>query len=234
MNRFAEILTAISKVLRSGLLLILVIALIWMVINIQKCNKKCSYKQNKAQKVELIGSHTAQKVEKKTYRPPVIKTPITPDRPPVEKKKLPVHPRLVKRTVEIKTETPEGQETKTTLVVDKKDNFYAIADNKTEISVIEWKPPIASFDFKFGYSLVYGNRVYHCLSLDYFRIWRFYFGSEVGVGIQEKSISDYLVGLSLKFKWWELSSSRISFRFSLVGGYNFIESSPYVGLNLKF
>jgi len=235
MNKFAKILTAISNIMRSGLLLILVLALIWGIIYIQRCNKERSYEQYNANKAKLIGNYTAQKVEKKTYRPPVVKTPITPDKPPVEKKKLPVHPKVVKRTIEVKTETPEKKETKITLVEDKKGNIYVIDNkDKAKITVTEWKPKIADFDFKFGYSLVYSKGIYHCLSLDYFRIWRFYIGSEVGVGIQGKSISDYLVGLSLKFKWWELFSSKVSFRFSLVGGYDFIGSSPYIGLNLKF
>jgi len=234
MNKFTETLTAISKVIRSGLLLILVLAVIWGVIQIQKCSKKRLYDKHTAQKVELFGNYTAQNTEKKTYRPPVVKTPITPDKPPVEKKKLPIHPELVKRTIEIKTETPEGREIKTTLIIDKKGNFYTIADNKTEISVTEWKPPIAGLEFRFGYSLVASDKVYHCLSLDYFRVWRFYFGSEVGVGVRGNTFSDYLVGLSLKYKWWELSSQRVTFLFSLVGGYDFIGSRPYVGLNLKF
>jgi len=222
MSRFTETLTAISNVLRAGLGLILVLALIWGVIYIQQCNNDRSYEQYNANK--------AKPIKEKTYRPPVIKTPITPDKPPIEKKKLPIHPKTVKRTIEIKTETPEGQEIKTILVVDKKDNFYTIADNKTEISITEWKPPIVAFDFRLGYSLVASNKVYHCLSLDYIRVWKIYLGSEIGVKVKDRQIDDYLIGLSLKYKTLEVKT----YSLNLVAGYDFINSKPYVGLNLKF
>ena len=222
MSKFTETLTAISNILRAGLGLILVLALIWGVIYIQRCNNDRSYVQHNANKTKPI--------KEKTYRPPVIKTSVTPDKPPIEKKKLPIHPKQVKRTIEIKTETPEGQEIKTILVVDKKDNFYTIADNKTEISITEWKPPIAAFDFKFGYSLVASNKIYHCLSLDYVRVWKIYLGSEIGVKVKDRQIDDYLIGLSLKYKTLDIKT----YSLNLVAGYDFINSKPYVGLNLKF
>ena len=50
MSKFTETLTAISNILRAGLGLILVLALIWGVIYIQRCNFDRSYEQYNANK----------------------------------------------------------------------------------------------------------------------------------------------------------------------------------------
>ena len=227
MSKLLNILDKITRLTREGLLLILVLVLIWGIIQLQKCNEKETYIKPDNNKNEIS-------IKKEIYRPPVVKTPVTPDKPPIEKKELPIHPKLIKRTIEIKTETPEGRTIKTVLIVNKKDEIYAISEHKTKVTVTEWKPKFIAPEFKFGYSLVASDKIYHCLSLDYIHIWRIYLGSEIGVGVRDRYFSGYLVGLSLKYRIWELSSPETSFLFSLVAGYNFINSKPYVGVNLKF
>jgi len=222
MSKYIKILSIVNNILRSGLLLILVLALIWGVIQLQKCNEP---------KVETPSSPA---IKKEVYRPPVVKTPITPDKPPVEKKKLPIPSELVKRTIELKTETLEGRTINIILVEDKKSNFYTVAGQEVKVTITEWKPKLIAPEFKFGYSLVASNKIYHCLSLDYIRVWRFYLGSEIGVGVKNRYFDDYLIGLSLKYKIWELSDNKNSYLFSLTAGYNFLNSKPYIGINLKF
>ena len=168
-------------------------------------------------------------VQAQTYTPPIVKIPfITKDKQPVKSDVLPIPPAQVDKTIKI--EAP-GQ-APTTIIIDKKGDVYLPKDAPADVkvSVVQWKPAFAALEFKFGTALVYSGAPHVCLSLDYFRVWRLYFGSEIGVSYKNNKVG-YLIGLSGKLRLTD-PSSRVDVR--VIGGWDFLGNKPYVGLGVRF
>jgi len=122
-------------------------------------------------------------------------------------------------------------------VVDKKGHLYETKNvpKNVVIKTTIWKQKFISPGFRFGYTIAFSGGFYHCLSLDYLRIWKIYLGSEIGLKIGEGVLNELLIGLSLKYRFASLvfeSGSPID--VSLTTGFNFINYLPYGGLNVRW
>jgi hypothetical protein len=170
------------------------------------------------------------------YTPPLVKIPLlTKDKPPVSKANLPIPKKDVKTTIVVKNPIPGARDI--TLVIDKEGKIYKSKDTPEDakIEVTTWKPRLFDVKPRFGYSGVYSDQFYHCLSLDVIRIGKFYAGGEVGISLSGSDIDGYLLGLSGKYHFATLGfvgGGRIDVLATL--GWNFLDKRAYAGISIRW
>lgn len=196
----------------------IIFGLIWL-------QRSCPKRQQRAGQQDYL-------IEEETYRRPTINIPILVPQPPVAKKLLPIPSQTIKKTIEI--EVPPSEDlTKVTLIIDKEDRIFTTKDTPKDVVIkaTTWKPRLFAFDFKFGYTLAFdGHNLSHCLALDYFRIHKFYFGSDIGVAMSEQEFQLKLIGLAVRYAWMQTPHTQLL----LGGGYNFMFDTPYISITVKW
>ena len=178
------------------------------------------------------------RVKEVSYREPIIKLPFQKNKQPVKQEDLPIPKEKVSKSISIAlTGVEKNKSIKFDLVVDKKGHLYETKNvpKNVVIKTTIWKQKFISPGFRFGYTIAFSGGFYHCLSLDYLRIWKIYLGSEIGLKIGEGVLNELLIGLSLKYRFASLvfeGGSPID--VSLTTGFNFINYLPYGGLNVRW
>jgi len=171
-------------------------------------------------------------VPTKVYRPPIIRIPFVRYKTPIPFDALPIPPEDIDRTITITTigETP----VEATLVVDRRGNVYKTINfpEGVNVEVVEWEPPVFQVAPRFGYSLVYSGELYHCLSVDLIRLWRLQIGCEIGIQLAKISVSDALVGASLKYRFGTIELFGAEGDIRALLGWNFINQKPYLGVSI--
>lgn len=159
------------------------------------------------------------KIPVTTYTPPIIKIPFIKDEQPIKTNKLPIEKKQVKETIHIKL--PDGK--KIDLIIDKEDRVYFPIDAPSDITakVIKWNPPIFEFRLKPGIGVYVNTENYFfSLALDYIRLQKFYFGTDVGFSNSKK----LLVGVAIRYALLESKP-----RFALTCGYDLMRNGIYLG-----
>ena len=175
-----------------------------------------------------------------TYREPIVSLPWQKDKAPIKEDKLPIPKKKVDKVIQIEVPIPGSEEVITTeIIIDKKGEVYKATDTPedTKIKVTKYQPRFMDFDFRFGYSCVVSDSVYHCLSFDYLRAGRFYLGSEFGLPQKGNGIgSTYLIGLSIKYRVCEIGdwNKPGGVGFNAVAGWNLMKNMVYGGFNIKW
>jgi len=201
--------------------LIIIFSIIWLIGSI------ILYKQYKKPMPEVAENEYLLPSE--IYKPPLIKIPFIKDKAPVSKANLPIPRKDVKTTIVVTSPVPDAK--KITLIVDKKGKVYKSKDTPkdVEIKVTHWKPPFFGLQNKWGVGIAMDipPDLSFILSWDTIRIWRLYFGVDLGTNFTDYGFTDFWVGTSVKYKI--LKNNNL---FALAG-YNWIEKVLYVGVSMR-
>jgi len=169
-------------------------------------------------------------IEEEIYRPPIIKIPfITKDRQPIKDKDLPIPKKDIAKTIEIIQ--PKSKEA--VVIIDKKGKIYKSKDTpkEVEIKVTTWKPRLFEVKPQVGFTgalTIYPLDLYPCLSLDILRIWKLYFGGDLGVKIERGRFTDVFYGIAARYMI--LPKNNIF----ATAGWEFKHKTIYIGLTLRF
>jgi len=184
----------------------------------------------------LVSNGEDYKLIETTYREPIASLPWQKSKEPIKKEKLPIPKKNVDKVIQIETKAQGSDEVIITeIIIDKKGDVYKALDTPgdTKIKVTKYKPSLIAFDLRFGYTLAVSDGIYHCLTLDYLRVDRFYLGSEIGLHQSKSTIGDkYLIGLSLKYRIAKDRESGVN--LSLTAGWNLVGNKVYGGLTIKW
>lgn len=171
-------------------------------------------------------------VPTEVYRPPIIRLPFVKYKLPVPFETLPIHPQNVDKTITISTlgETP----VEATLVVDHKGNIYTTTNfpEDVEVKVTKWKRKVFELGYQLGYAFTLSNGTYHCLSVDFVRLYDFYLGCEIGAHVENEMLTDVLIGASLKYRIATLEVIKTKTTIKALAGWNFINNKIYLGVSL--
>jgi len=199
------------------------------IVGIQKCGNNGSGNN---------GDINIYKIQEKTYRQPIVKLPFTKSEQPIKSEHLPIFAKKIDKIITIDLSKYTGLPKQLQLIIGKDGRIYKSKDvpDTVTITVTKWKQKVFDIDFKFGYSFVYAGAGYHCLSLNYFRIYNFHIGSEIGFTFnKQENKSQYLIGLSGKLKLGELKLYKIGrLKTFVIGGYDFLGQRIYGGLSISY
>lgn len=212
----------LKRYLVTACVILLILAVVFAIFKIRSCREKVIEKA-----IELEGNAS---IPEGVYRPPVVEIPFIRNKnQPVKERDLPIPKKNIEKTISVKLSG--ARPLNFSLVVDKKGHIYKTKDSPkdVEINIVKWKPKLLEFRVRPGYSLAYSNGLYHCLSLDLMRIWEIYFGADIGLGVKEQHVRDFLFGMSAKGKIFTLRFSKVKADVSLVLGWNLLSNKTYFG-----
>ena len=160
------------------------------------------------------------------YAPPIIKLPFVKTHQPVVDANLPIPASRVRETIVLK---PSVQESPITLVIDRRGEIYTSNDTpaETSIAVTRWRPPVIEFCNRFSAGILISDNAYVALGYDPLKIWRFYFGADIGRSLVDSAL---IIGTAVRFRITGTEPDRLNVTVSV--GNDWARSKLYVGIGV--